>query len=64
MISCSIYDCHYDQTLCDLGASIKIMPKMIFEQLQYPALSPTLMDVQLTDLTIRHPEGIFKNLLV
>jgi len=35
--------------LCDLGASINIMPKVIFEQLQYPTLSPTMMYVQLTD---------------
>jgi hypothetical protein len=52
MISCSIYDCPYNQALCDLGASINIMPKVIFEQLQYPALSPTLTYVQLTDSTI------------
>jgi hypothetical protein len=64
MISCSICDCHYDHALCDLGASINIMPKVIFEQLQYPSLSPTLMYVQLTNSTIRYPEGIVKNLLV
>jgi hypothetical protein len=64
MVSCSIYDCHYDQALCDLGASINIFPKVIFEQLQYPALSPTLMYVQLADSTIRHFEGIVENLFV
>jgi hypothetical protein len=40
------------------------MPKVIFEQLLYPALSPTLMYVQLANSTIRYPEGIVKNLLV
>jgi hypothetical protein len=64
MISYSIYGCHYDQALCDLGASINIVPKVIFEQLQYPALSSTLMYVQLADSTIRYSEGIVKNLLV
>jgi hypothetical protein len=64
MISCSIYDCFYDQALCDLGASVNINPKVIFEQLQYPALSPTWMCVQHADSTIRYPEGIVKNLLV
>jgi hypothetical protein len=57
MINCSIYNCYFDQALCDLGASINIMPKVIFEQLQYPALSPTLMYVQLADLTIHIPKG-------
>jgi hypothetical protein len=52
MICYSIYDCYFDQALCDLGASINIMPKVIFEQLQHPALSPTLMYVQLADSSI------------
>ena len=54
MISCSIYICHFEQALCDLGASVNIMPKTTFEKLSYPALSPT----------IRYPEGIVHNLLV
>jgi hypothetical protein len=64
MIRCLISDYHCNQALYDLGASINIMPKVIFEQLQYPSLSPTLMYVQLTNSTIRYPEGIVKNLLV
>ena len=50
--------------LCDLGASINIMPKVIFEQLQYPTLSPTMMYVQLADSSIQYPEGKIKNMLV
>jgi len=40
------------------------MPKTTFEKLSYPALSPTMMCVQLADSTIRCPEGIVQNLLV
>jgi hypothetical protein len=40
------------------------MPNVIFEQLQYPALSPTRMCLQLADSTIRYPKGIVENLLV
>ena len=40
------------------------MPKATFEKLSYPALSPTMMCVQLADSTIRYPEGIVHNLLV
>ena len=40
MISCSIYDKYYEHALSDLGASVNIVPKVIFEELQYPALSP------------------------
>jgi hypothetical protein len=52
MISCSIYVKHFEQCLCDLGASVNIMPKVIYEELNYPALSPTTMLVQLADSTV------------
>ena len=55
MITCSIFDQSFTRALCDLGSSINIMPKVIFEQLQYPTLSQTRMFVQLADSTVRHP---------
>ena len=64
MITCSIFDHSFTRALCDLGLSINIMPKVIFEQLQYPALSQTRMFVQLADSTVRHPEGIVENIYV
>ena len=64
MSSCSIFDQSYRRALRDLESSINIMPKVIFEQLQYPALSQTCMLVQLVDSTIRHPEGIVENIYV
>ena len=42
-ISCSIYVEHFKQCLCDLGASVNIMPKVIYEELDYPAYSLTTM---------------------
>jgi hypothetical protein len=57
VISYSIYDYHFEQDLCDLRASVNIMPKVTFENLCYPALSPTCMCVQLDNSTIRYPEG-------
>jgi hypothetical protein len=64
VISFSVYDCHFEQALCDLRASVNIMPKVTFENLCYHALSPTCMCVQLANSMIRYPEGILKNLLV
>ena len=64
MISCSIYDKYYEHTLCDLGASMNIMPKVIFKELQYPAFSPTTMLMQLADSSIQYPKGIVENMLV
>ena len=40
MISCSIYIKHFERCLCDLGASVNIMPKVIYEALEYPTLPP------------------------
>ena len=64
MISYSIYIKHFERCLCDLGVSVNIMPKVIYEKLQYPALAPTYMCVQLTDSTILYPEGIVESILV
>ena len=64
MISCSIFDYDFDHALCDLGASVNIMPKITFEKLSYPALSPTTMCVQLADSTVRYPKGVMESLLV
>ena len=43
---------------------MNIMPKVIYEELDYPALSPTTMLVQLADLTVRYPEGIAEHVFV
>jgi hypothetical protein len=64
VISCSIFDCNFDHAMCDLGASVNIMPKVTFKKLRYPSLSPTTMCVQLADSTMRYPEGVVENLLV
>jgi hypothetical protein len=40
------------------------MSKAMFEQLKHPALSPTLVQVQITNSSIRHPKGIVESLLV
>ena len=64
MISCSIYVKHFEQCLYNLGASVNIMPKVIYEELDYPTLSPATMLVQLADSTIRYPEGIGEHVFV
>ena len=40
------------------------MPQVIYEELQYPALSPTTMLVHLADSTIRYTEGIAEHIFV
>jgi hypothetical protein len=50
--------------LCDLGASVNLMPKAMFEELGYPTIYQTTMTVQLAESSIKYPEGTVENLLV
>ena len=57
MINCSIYIKHFERCLCDLGASVNIMPKVIYEALEYPALSPQLCSYNLQIQPFGIPKG-------
>ena len=41
MINCSIGTQHFSNTLCDLGASISVIPKVVFDKLNFTHLTPT-----------------------
>ncbi|XP_021321290.1 uncharacterized protein LOC110437236 [Sorghum bicolor] len=60
-IDCSIGTQHFGHALRDLGASINVMPKVIFDKLNHTTLSPTSIYLQLADQSIRHPAGIAEN---
>jgi hypothetical protein len=63
-IDCSIGDQHFDNAMCDLGASVSVMPKAIFDKLPYAKLVPTSMCLQLADQSLRYPMGITENISV
>ena len=63
-ITCSIGTQQFDHTLWDLGASVTIMPKAIFDKLNLTQLTPTPMMLQLVDLMVRYPTGIAEDILV
>ena len=46
-IDCSIGDQHFDNVLCDLGASVSVMPKTVFDMLQHAKITPTSICLQL-----------------
>jgi hypothetical protein len=48
-IFCSIGTQQFDQALCDLGASVNVMPKVVYDKLNYYSLSPTSIVLQLAD---------------
>jgi len=42
-INYSIRTQHFEHALCDLGASVSVMPRVVFDKLNYTTLSPTPM---------------------
>ena len=63
-IDCSIGSQNFENTLCDLGASISVMPKKIFDKLNYSTLKPTSMCLQLANQSVLYPAGIVENIPV
>jgi hypothetical protein len=61
-IDYSIGDQHFNNALCDLGASVSVMPKEVFDNLNYATLEPTSMCIQLANQLIRYLVGIAENI--
>jgi hypothetical protein len=57
-IPCSVGSFKFEKALCDLGASVSIMARDVFEKLLLPELEPTTMCLELGDKSIRYPLGI------
>jgi hypothetical protein len=62
-IPCSVGSFKFEKALCDLGASVSIMPRDVFEKLRLP-LDPTGMCLELGDNSIRYPLGITEDVPV
>ncbi|XP_066166989.1 uncharacterized protein [Oryza sativa Japonica Group] len=54
----------FDQALCDLGASVRVMPKDVFDKLNFIVLAPTPMRLQLADSSVCYPAGIAEDVPV
>ncbi|KAL0386103.1 UNVERIFIED_CONTAM: hypothetical protein Sradi_3004600 [Sesamum radiatum] len=50
--------------MCDLGASINVMPLAIYEFLNVGPLKETRVVLQLADRSIVYPDGVLENVLV
>jgi hypothetical protein len=62
-IPCSVGSFKFEKVLCDLGASVSVMPRDVFEKLRLP-LEPTGMFLELSDNSIRYPLGIAEDVPV
>ena len=61
-IPCSIGSLMFERALCDIGASVSVMPKNVFEKLRLP--EPTAMCLELADNSVRYPLGIAEDVPV
>ncbi|XP_073120421.1 uncharacterized protein [Henckelia pumila] len=54
----------FHKALCDLGASINLMPYSVFRKLSLGEPKSTRMSLQLADRSIKYPRGIIEDVLV
>ena len=63
-IPCTIGLLHFAKALCDLGASINLMPLSIYEKLDLGDPKPTAMRLLMADQKVKRPIGILHDVLV
>uniref|UniRef100_A0A1U7V1W1 Uncharacterized protein LOC104212726 n=1 Tax=Nicotiana sylvestris TaxID=4096 RepID=A0A1U7V1W1_NICSY len=63
-IPCTIESYAFAKALCDLGASINLMPQAVYTKLGIGRARPTSMLLQLADHTVKRPTGILDDALV
>ncbi|XP_062100149.1 uncharacterized protein LOC133806007 [Humulus lupulus] len=63
-IPCTIGNSYCGMALCDLGASINLMPMSIFKQLGIGEVRSTTVTLQLADRSLAHPDGKIEDVLV
>ncbi|CAM8935245.1 unnamed protein product [Rhodiola kirilowii] len=63
-ISCYINDVKIERAMCDLGASISLMPYSLCKKLNMGEPKPTQMILRLADRSSRFPRGILKDVPV
>jgi hypothetical protein len=52
-IACSIRAQHFKHAVYDTGASVIVMPKVVYDKLNHHVLAPTAMCLQLADQSVR-----------
>ncbi|XP_070667959.1 uncharacterized protein [Malus domestica] len=63
-IPCVIGGKEFGRALCDLGASINLMPYSVYESLNLGDLKETKIVIQLADRSNRYPKGLLEDVLV
>jgi Aspartyl protease len=61
-IPCSLGNIKFKNALCDLGASVSLMPRSVFERLGIRDLKQTNISLQMADGSVRLPIGILEGI--
>nr|XP_025678649.1 uncharacterized protein LOC112778556 [Arachis hypogaea] len=61
ILSCTIGNRILDKALCDLGASINLMPLSLMKKLAIEEVKPTRMSLQMADRSLKIPNGVMEN---
>ncbi|GJW12107.1 reverse transcriptase domain-containing protein [Tanacetum coccineum] len=62
LIPCALQELDRTSALADSGASINLLPHLIYKKLGLEALTPTRMTLELANRSISHPMGIAEDL--
>ncbi|KAL6494273.1 hypothetical protein OROGR_031073 [Orobanche gracilis] len=63
-VPCTIGSLSFKKALCDLGASINLMPLSIFRKIGVGEMKATSITLQLADRSVAYPRGIVEDVLV
>ncbi|XP_057986687.1 uncharacterized protein LOC131171233 [Hevea brasiliensis] len=61
-IHCLICNMNINKALCDLGASVNLMPLSIYQKLNVGELKLIAILLQLADRSVKYPIGILENI--
>ena len=64
IISCVIGDLTIERTMLDLGASVKVLPSLVYGRFSLGELKPPLVTLQFADRSVKLPRGMIENVLV
>ncbi|XP_015947582.1 uncharacterized protein LOC107472583 [Arachis duranensis] len=64
LLPCTIGELTITKAMCDLGASINLIPSSLVKKLHIEDVKPVQMSLELVDKSMVHPRGVVENLLV
>ncbi|XP_057760377.1 uncharacterized protein LOC130980744 [Arachis stenosperma] len=64
LLPCTIGEVTITKAMCDLGASINLIPSSLVKKLHIEEVKPVQMSLELVDKSMVYPRGVIENLLV